>query len=271
MLHRRFANATQAPLCKSNWQKLENMKNEPNNTLDLMWPLTLYLSGLWQGLDSQKTITKKNITCTLRLDYALKRIHQILGSIFNTIENVGLCDRIKRENLSFRPLTTFTSETANPNFEMTIAIQRDEILPDLTQRSKSLWCWKFPKQGQIPDNMVCQLQQRNMCKLSCQLVSLHYKAIVIQCESAVVDHKLHDLKGGKRARIVRSPKVKHYIFTQPSNQYNIRRHQNQQQNIDFDRGHAKKDQISNVREIQSSHFTWVLYGQHLMLASQILY
>ena len=32
MFHRRFANAIQALLCNSNQQKLENMKNEPNNT-----------------------------------------------------------------------------------------------------------------------------------------------------------------------------------------------------------------------------------------------
>jgi hypothetical protein len=32
MLHHRFANASQVSVCKSNWQKLEKMKSEPNNT-----------------------------------------------------------------------------------------------------------------------------------------------------------------------------------------------------------------------------------------------
>ena len=32
MLHRRFANVTQVPFCKSNWWELETMKNEPNHT-----------------------------------------------------------------------------------------------------------------------------------------------------------------------------------------------------------------------------------------------
>lgn len=38
----------------------------------------------------KKTNTKNDITCTLKLDHVLKCIHQILGLIFNTIENVGL-------------------------------------------------------------------------------------------------------------------------------------------------------------------------------------
>ena len=68
--HHRFANATRLLLCKCDWQNVENMKHEPNNT---HIPYIYLDSNLNNGMPSQ-IIIYHNMCLTLLLQYAKKSI-----------------------------------------------------------------------------------------------------------------------------------------------------------------------------------------------------